>query len=67
MMKSVYMNWCKIIEDVGNNADVDDGQTDGHSDYVYHEYTDTHIDELTWYDVVRRGMIIGRNVRICIA
>ena len=41
----------ECVEDTGNNVDVDDGQTDRYADI------------LTWYDVVNRGTIGGKNVQ----
>ena len=42
----------ECVEDTGNNVDVDDRHIDGH--------VDTHI----WYDIVRRGTIEVRNVKL---
>ena len=50
------------VEETVNN--VDDGHTDGHAGNVDHGYTYTHADARTWYEIVRRGTILGRNVRI---
>ena len=41
-----------VVEDTGNNVDVDDGHTDGHEDTS------------TWFDIVSRGAIGGSNVQL---
>ena len=56
-----------IVEDTGNNVDVDDGHIDRHADNVHHIYTYTHVDVRTWSYVVIRVTIEGRNVHTCTA
>ena len=50
--------------DTENNVDVDDRHTDGYAVNVDHGQIYGHAYTCTWYDVVSRGTIIGRNVQL---
>ena len=52
------------VENMGNNVDVDDGRTENNADNVYDGHIDRHEDARNWSDVVSRGSVGGRNVRI---
>ena len=53
------------VQDKVNNVDVYDGKKYGRANNVDDGHTVIHVDARTWYDVVSRVTIRGRNVRIC--
>ena len=50
------------VEDTGNNVFMDYRHKDGHAYNVGNGHTYAHVDACTWYDVVSKQTIGGKNM-----